>query len=541
MHRRFLLGPLTFLFAAGLLALIGCSKRVTPAEEGIRTQTLLLGNLAEPKDLDPHVVTAYTDMNVLAALFEGLTVLDEQTSAALPGAADKWDVSADGLTYTFHIRDNATWSNGEKLTSRDFAYAFQRILTPSFASEYAYMLWPIKNAEAFSSGKLTDFGEVGVSTPDDATLRLVLERPTPYLPTLAAHNSWFPVSRANVEKFGKMDQRGTAWTRPDNLVCNGPFVLKEWTPNARIVVDKNPKYWDAAQVRLNQIRFFPVESADVEERNFRAGQLHLTFDVPVSKIASYRAQSPSPLRNDALLGMYYLNFNTTKPPLDNPLVRRALSLAIDREAISRTVYENVWPASRAFTPPNCGGYTPRVQVRDNFDEARRLLAEAGYPGGKGLPSFAIQVLNDIRQPKAAEALQAMWQRELGVKITIEANEQKVWLQNQQSLSHQIGILGWVGDFPDPITFLSLALTGNGNNYSGWSNKQYDQLLDQASLTADPAARFELFQKAEALMLDEAPVAPLVTRSRTFLIHPAVKHWDLTQVGIHLYKKVYLGP
>jgi oligopeptide transport system substrate-binding protein len=535
MIRRFLLAS-AILITAFLGA---CSKRETPVQEGIRTQTLLIGNLAEPQDLDPHIVTAYTDMNVLVALFEGVTVLDEKTSQALPGVAERWEASADGLVYTFHLRANARWSNGDPVTSHDFAYAFQRILTPAFASEYSYMLWPIKNAEAFNTGKVTDFSAVGVETPDDTTLRITLERPTPYLPSLAAHPTWFPVHRATIEKFGRMDQRSTKWTRAGNLVGNGPFNLTEWTPNSRIVVTKNPLYWDAAATRLNRIIFFPIESADVEERNFRSGQLHLTWDLPVSKIASYRAQTPSPFRNDAMLDILYLNFNLKKPPFDNPLVRRALATGIDREAISRTVFEGVWPAAHSVTPPNCGTYVAPTRSADDFGEARRLLAEAGYPGGKGLPTIPLQVLNDIRQPKLAEALQAMWQRELGVSISIEPYEQKTWLQNQQTMNHTLGVLGWVGDFADPVTFLSLFLTGNGNNWTGWSNSAYDQLLDQASHTADAQARFKIFQQAEALLLHETPMAPLVNRTRAYLISPAVKNWEPAALGIHLYKKVYL--
>ena len=289
---------------------------------------------------------------------------------------------------------------------------------------------------------------MGVAAPDDATLRITLERPTPYLPSLAAHQTWFPVRRATIEKFGRTDERSTKWTRPGNLVGNGPFTLTEWTPNSRIVVTKNPLYWDAAASRLNRIIFFPIESADVEERDFRSGQLHVTYDIPVSKIAAYRAQAPSPFRNDRLLDILYLNFNVKKPPLDNPLVRRALATAIDRQAISRSVFEGAWPATYSITPPGCGDYLAPTRGPDDFVEARRLLAEAGYPGGKGLPVLPIEVLNDIRQPKLAEAIQAMWQRELGVRISIEPYEQKTWLQNQQTMAHTLGTLGWVADFAD---------------------------------------------------------------------------------------------
>lgn len=524
------------------LSLSSCSKHENPAEEGIRTQTLLVGNLAEPQDLDPDIITAYTDMNIVVALFEGLTVLDEKTSEALPGVAERWEVSPDGLVYTFHLRPTAKWSNGDPVTSHDFAYAFQRLLSPKFAGEYSYMLWPIKNAEAFNSGKITDFSAVGVATTDDLTLRLTLERPTPYLPALASHQTWFPLHRATIEKFGRMDERSTKWTRPGNLVGNGPFTLAEWTPHSRIVVTKNPLYWDAATTRLNRIIFFPIESADVEERNFRSGQLHVTYDLPVSKIPAYRDQASGVYRNDPLLDILYLNFNVTKPPFNNPLVRQALGFAIDREAISRTVFESAWPAAYSITPPGCGNYVPPKGPSVNFDEARRLLADAGYPGGKGLPTLPLQVLNDIRQPKLAEALQAMWRRELGVNISIEPYEQKTFFQNQQTMTHTFAFSGWVADFADPVTFLNLFVTGNGNNWSGWSNATYDHLMDEAAHTADVEARFKIFHQAEALMLKDAPVVPLVFRTKTYLINPAVKNWDPAPIGIHLYKRVYLqGP
>src|SRR5882724_10184331 len=217
MSRTALLLPFLAILIGVALGEAGCTKRETPVEAGIRTQTLLIGNLAEPRDLDPHIVTAATDSYILAALFEGLTVLDEQTSKPLPGTADHWEISADGTVYTFHLRPEARWSNGDTVTARDFAYAFQRMLTPALGSEYSYMLWVIKNAEAYTSGKLTDFSAVGVTVLDDATLRLTLERPTPYLLALAAHGTWVPVHRATIEKFGRIDQRSTAWTRPGNL------------------------------------------------------------------------------------------------------------------------------------------------------------------------------------------------------------------------------------------------------------------------------------------------------------------------------------
>ena len=522
-----------------LLATAACSKRETLVEVGIRTRTLLVGGQNEPATLDPQLIEAYTDMRIAVALGEGLTCFDEKTGAAVPGVAERWEVSPDGLTYTFHLRPAARWSNGEPVTARDFAYSFRRILSPALGASYNYMLWPIKNAQAFSAGQTKDFAAVGVAVLDDATLKLTLARPTPYLPLLAAHSTWYPVHRATIEKFGKIDERGTAWTKPANFVGNGPFTLTEWTPNARITVTKNPLYWGAAANALERVQFFPIEKADVEELNFRAGQLHVTFAAPSSKITTYRQQSPDRLRLDPLLGLFYVNFNTTKPPLTDPKVRRALALAIDRAAISQSVYSGANRPAFTVVPPQCGGYPGPAGQPFDFAAARALLAEAGFPGGKGLPAMPIQVLNDDKLPKVAEAIQAMWQRELGVNITIEPLEQKTWVQNQQNLAHTLALMGWTADFPDPITFLDVFRQGGGNNWTGWSSAAYDALLDRAAQTADPVARFATLREAESLLLAATPIAPFIFGSSNYLIHPAVKNWAPAPLGLHRFQLIRL--
>ena len=523
-----------------LLAGSGCGRRETAVAEGLRTRTLHLGNQNEPATIDPHIMDAATDMNVVVALFEGLTCYDEKTGEGVPGVASRWEVSADGLGYTFHLRPDAKWSNGDRVTAGDFAYSFQRILTPALGSTYAYMLWPIRNAEAFNTGKITRFDEVGVTAVDDATLQLTLARPTPYLPMLAAHSTWMPVHRATVEKFGRAEDRASTWTRPGNLVGNGAFVLSEWQPNARLTVTRNPHYWGAAQNQIERVVFYPIEKAEVEELNFRAGQLHVTFGLPASKITSYRSASDERLRIDPLLAIEYLNFNTTKPPLNDIRVRRALALAIDRAAIARNVYAGSRLPAGTIVPPNCGGYTGPAGLELDFAAARRLLAEAGFPEGKGFPTMALQVRNDESQSRMGEAIQAMWQRELGVSITIEPYEQKTWLQNQQTLSHTLGVLGWTADFPDAITFLDVFRTGNGNNWTGWGSPEYDRLLDAGAVTANAAARLKLLQQAESVLLAEAPAAPVNFRARSYLLHPTVKNWIPSPLGIHRYQLLRLA-
>jgi oligopeptide transport system substrate-binding protein len=538
------LNPITRLTVLPLvgclaLALFGCSRRETPVEVGIRRQILLVGNGAEPADLDPDTVTTYTDTHILYSLFEGLTKLDAKTSDPVPDLAERWDVSPDGKVYTFHLRANARWSDGDPVTADDFVYSFHRILSPAFDALYSYMLWPIKNAEAFNSGKMTDFSQVGAVALDAQTLQLTLEKPTPYLPAMASHNTWLPVQKKTIEKFGRMDEKGTRWTRPGNLIGNGAFTLAEWVPNARIAVVKNPLYWDAANTRLNRIEFYPIEKPDIEDLNFRSGQLHTTYVLPMSKIPVYRAHEPPDVRIDPVLSTYYLFFNVTKPPLDNQKLRLALSYGVDREALSRDVTKGTYPPVRSLTPPNCGGYTCRTQVPDDFPKARQLLAEAGYPGGKGLPSIEVQCYQSEVPLRMIEAIQAMWLKELGVRITIAQLETKTLYTNQQTRNYSIGFSSWIADYPDPNTFLGTMVTDCGNNYAGWSNKEFDGLIEEAASTADNAKRFEIFQRAEAILLNEAPLVPLYVQPNVNGINPAVRGWTTTAVGFHEWNRIWL--
>ncbi|MDI1250638.1 MAG: peptide ABC transporter substrate-binding protein [Lacunisphaera sp.] len=530
---------LCLLFSVICLLCSACARRETPVREGIRTGTLLVGNLAEPQELDPQLISAFTDQNIAVALFEGLCALDERTSQPVPAAAERWVVSANGLVYTFHLRPTARWSNGDPLTAHDFVASWRRALAPSLAAEYAYLLYPLKNAAAFNAGKLTGPAAIGAEALDDRTLRLTLERPTPYLPALTAQPAWFPVNPRVLAKFGDLNQRLPAWTRPGNLIGNGPFTLAEWTPNARLVVAQNPAYWDAAAVRLQRIVFLPTENPEVDERNYRAGQVHVTYSLPTAKIEVYRATDPAALRLDPFLQAIFLRFNTTRPPFGDASVRRALSLAIDRAALATHVLRGAGTPATTFTPPDCAGYTAAAGVPTDYDDARRLLAAAGFPDGRGLPTLDLQVRNDEYQPRLAEVLQAAWKKELGVNLTITPLEQKTWVQNQQSLNYTLSGAGWIGDFVDPVTFLDLFVSGGGNNWTGWADPAYDRLIDQAARTADPAARHGFFQQAEARLLEQAPVAPVYFGIRAYLLHPAVRGWEPSLLGLHQYKKVYL--
>ncbi len=533
--------PLLASLAALLLLGTGCARREAPAEAARRTKTLLLGNGAEPQDLDPQTCVAFTDYNILISLFEGLTCMDEKTSQPVPGAAERWEASADGLVYTFHLRADARWSNGDPLTAEDFVFTFHRMLSPGLASEYSYLLFPLKNAEAFNTGKLADFSAVGVHAIDARTLRLDLDHPCPYLPAIAAHQAWFPVHRATIEKFGPFDRRATPWTRPGNLVGNGPFVLKEWSPNARIVVVKNPQYYDAAHTTLNAVVFFPDDNIATDENNFRAGQLHVTNDLLPDRIAHYRATAPELLRIDPFIQTYYLGFNVTRPPLNDPRVRRALSWAIDRDAIARNVLQGSRQPAYALTPPDTAGYTAAAHMPTDFAAARQLLAEAGYPGGKNFPPLQIQMFTDAINTKVLEAIQQMWHRELGLTVTLTNQDYRVYMDNERSLAYQVTLMRWIGDYDDPSTFLGLYKSDCPNNWTGWKDAEYDRRNDQADGALDPAVRYAFLQQAEARLLDQAPIAPVFYGSRTYLKQPYVRGWVPSLLGIHRYQYVQLDP
>ncbi len=526
------------LCALGLAS--GCGKRETRVEVANRQQILLYGNKAEPQDLDPHVVQGVGEHQIISTLLEGLVAEDPKTLDPVPGIAERWEISPDGRVYTFHIRANAKWSNGDPVTAHDFAKSYRRILTPSLGSLYSYMLHPLKNAKAFNEGKITDPTQLGVRAIDDHTLELTLECPTPYLlHSMASHYTWWAVHLPTIEKHGDPYKPGSRWTRPENYVGNGPFILTEWVPNSVIRVRKNTNYWDAANVRLNGVDFLPIESIDSEERSFRAGQLHRTEELPNAKIDAYRKDNPQFLRIDDYLGNYFYRVNVGHPALKDKRVRHALSQAIDRQAIVETVTRGGQRPAFAFTPPDTEGYTSRAQLKFDIEGAKKLLAEAGYPEGKGLPPIEIHYNTSENHRAIAEAIQQMWKRNLGVDATLRNEEWKVYLDTQSATNYMVSRAGWIGDYPDPNTFLETFLSYSGNNRTGWANPEFDRLLQAAGCATNQAERYELLQKAEAILLDELPLIPIYFYTRVYLLHPSVQNWHPTYLDHHPFKHVYL--
>jgi len=529
----------TWIVLTGL-ALAGCSKPETRVEQGNREQVLHLGNLVEPTDLDPHVVTSMQNFYILAALFEGLTGHDPKDASPVPALAERWDISEDGTVYTFHLRKSARWSNGDPVTAPDFVKTYRRILSPGVASEYRYLHENlIRNAAAFVKGEVTDFTEVGYHAVDDHTLRMTLVTPSGYFLGKLNHHAFFPLHMPTVEKFGGLEKRGTDWTRPGNLVGNGPYVLKEWKVNDVIAVEPSDTYWDQETVRLRGIRFYPIESAETEERAFRSGQLHVTATIPTGKIDPYREENPELLQIEPFFATYFLRFNVKVKPLDDVRVRRALTLVIDREGIIRTVLRAGQMPAYNLTPPNIPGYTGQPAFTHDVARARQLLAEAGHPNGEGLPKLEYLFNTSEGHKQIAEALQQMWKQHLGLDVTLVNQEAKVYQATMVAGDYQIARYGWVGDYLDPSSFLDMMATTSGNNQTGWSNAEYDRLLVAASRTGEAAPRAALMQQAEAILMSEMPIAPIYFYTRNYLRLPAVKGWDANLLDIHPYKYVWL--
>lgn len=521
------------------VALTACGRRETRVEVGNREQILHISNGTEPEDIDPQIVTGVPEHHIITALYEGLVGEDPKDLHPVPGVAERWEVSTNGLVYTFHLRPNARWTNGERVTAPDFVRSYQRILSPTLAGDYAYMLYVMKGAEAYHKGGLKDFPAVGVKALDEGTLQITLESPTPYFVSLLNHYTWFPVPLSVIEKHGPADKRGNRWTRPGNFVGNGPFRLKEWRMNDVLVAEKNPDYWDAANVKLNAIHFYAMDSAETMERSFRAGQLHNAYTILATKIDPYKKQNPELLHISPHLASYFYRLNCVSGPTTNKLVRQALVMAIDRKSIVENVTRGGQIPATWFTPPGCGGYTARARFKEDVAGAKQKLAEAGFPDGKGLQKIEILYNTDENHRAIAEAIQEMWRKNLGIDATLVNQEWKVYLDNNRKLNYQITRAGWTGDYVDPNTFLDMFTSWSQQNQTGWKNAQYDDRIRRAAIEQDPAKRLELFQQAEEILLEELPIMPIYIYTRIYLLSPAVKGWHETILDHHPWKHVWL--
>jgi len=530
------------------LTLTACGPKadqVDPRDARIREANaagiLLFGNGAEVADLDPQTVTGVPEHKVIMALMEGLVSETPGTLEPEPAVAERWDISPDGRTYTFHLRADARWSNGDPVTATDFLRSYQRILTPALAAEYANMIHDfVVGAKEYHEGTLTDFSQVGFRVIDERTLEIRLIQPTPFfLRMLASHYAWWPVPIRVVEKFDGLARRDSAWTRPENFVGNGPFRLKAWLRQQKLVVERSPTYWDAARVRLHEIHFFNTENIPGEERMFRTGQLHRTYELPHSKIDTYRDTRSPFLRIEPYLGSYFYRINVTRPPFTDVRVRRAFALAVNREDLVTYVTKGGQQPAYNYTPPGFPDFAPKARLTGTLEDARRLLAEAGYPGGKGLPPVEVHFNTSENHLAIAEALQAMWRKNLGVEVTLKNQEWKVYLDAHDTLDYSLSRSGWIGDYLDCNTFLEIFITNGGNNDTGWSNAGFDALRAKALAAASNQERLACYERMEEILMEELPIIPLYFYTKVFLLDPTVKGMEPNLLDNHPFKYVWL--
>ncbi len=484
---------------------------------------LHFGNGTEPQDIDPAATTGVPEARIINALFEGLVSYAPSGSGVAPGVASRWETSADGLEWTFHLRPEARWSDGSPVTANDFLRSFQRTLTPSFGSEYAYFLYHVAGAEAFNKGALKDFSRTGFNAPDDRTLRIRLRQRVPFLLESLTHHSWMPVPIATVEKHGALTAKGTAWTKPGNFAGNGPFILSEWLPNQRIVATRSPTYWNATATRLDAIYFHAIDNPDTEERMYRAGKLDITSTLPTSRIRAYRRQRPGEFRSDDLYGVYLYRLNLTRKPLDDVRVRRALAIAIDRTSITENILLAGQQPALNFIPPS-PDFRSTSTITGTLDDARRLLAEAGFPDGRGFPRLELLYNSMEAHKQLAEAIQQMWKRNLGIDIVLRNEEWKVYLETVNRLDYDIARFGWNADYPDPYSFLDLWITGGGNNNTGYANPAYDRLLSASLASPGASSRHDVYRKLDDILVRDVPGIPLYFYKRVYAISPRVRNW-----------------
>jgi len=525
-----------------LIFLIGCSENITPVDSGLEQQIYHHGNGSEPQGIDPHIVTGVPEHHILISLCEGLTIPNPNPTGSdgyIPGTAESWTISDDGKEYIFKLNKNAKWSNGDPVTADDFVWSWKRILTASLGSQYPDMLYYLVGAYEYHNGEIDNFDKVGVKALDSHTLKVNLKNPTPFFIGLLSHYSTWPVHKETVLKHGDIDDRNGEWTRPGNFVCNGPFQLKTWELNNKIVVEKNPHYYDASMVRLNEIHYYPVSNVMTEDRMFRAGQLHLTSSMPTQKCPIYIEEKNPNLKIDPYMGTYFYRINTENETLRDVRVRKALAYSIDRQLLVDKVTQCGQIPAYSFTPPGSNGYQPSTEIPYDPVLAKQLLAEAGYSSDNPFPKLEILFNTNEGHRKVALAIQQMWQNELGIEVELVNQDWKVYLSREMVGDFQISRAGWIGDYEDPNTFLDLMRPNRGNNKTGWENMDFDALVEEANTINDQEKRYELLNEAEKILIDNMPIIPLYTYVRVYQLSPDVKGFNPHILDHHHPKFIYL--
>jgi len=501
-------------------------------------QTIHRGNAEEPQTLDPHLAQGVPASNVLRDLFEGLATT-EPGGRIVPGAAEHWDISRDGLVYTFYLDPESRWSNGEALTAEDFVWSWKRVVAPETGASYARMLSPVKNAKAILAGTL-DTESLGVEALSASSFQVTLEAPTPYFLGLLTHPTTYPVYRPSLETHG------SAHVRPGKLVSNGAFRLHDWQLRASIELVRNPHYRAADEVIVDRVVFYPFEDEVTEFNRFRAGDLHWTYQVPSSQFRWLQDNLPEALQVAPWFGTYFFGFNLQQPPFqDNLALRQALDLAVDRDILTSSVTRFGEIPTYSLIPPGLPDYAAYVPEHADWTqaereaEARRRYAAAGYSEDDPL-TVELRYNSSENHRRVAVAIAAMWKQTLGVQTRLINEEFRVFLQNRaMGRVTEVFRAGWIGDYQDAFTFLELFHSQHARNDSGYDNPSYDRLLGQIAAERIPALRRNLMVEAERMLLADQVVLPVFVYVSKRLVDPRLQGWRENVMDHHLTRHMYL--
>ena len=509
-----------FLAGALALALAGSASAVT----------LNLHNGGDPTSLDPHKLSGDWENRIAGDIFEGL-IAEDIGANPIPGQAESWTVSDDKTVYTFKLRDGISWSDGKPVTAADFLFAFQRLFDPKNAAEYAYLQFNIKNAAAINEGKITDMAQLGVKAVDDKTLEITLEQPTPYFISSLYHYTAYPLPKHII------DAKGADWVKIENIVTNGPYKPTEWVPGSHVLTVKNDKYYGTADLRIDSVKFVTLEDNAAALKQFRAGEFDILTDFPKDQYQWIQENLPGQAHVVPFAGLYYYVINSTKPPFDNANVRKALSMAVNREVIGPQILGTGELPAYSWVPPGMSGYPSPVMVDwkdlpydQKVVEAKKLLAEAGITPEKPLKAQLRYNTNDNHK-RIAVAIASMW-KPLGVEVELYNTETKVHYDEMQRGLLDIGRAGWLADYNDADNFLSLLKTGIEHNYGKWTNAEYDKLIEDGNKEQDQAKRAELFQKAEKIALDNTAAIPIYYYLSENIVSPKIKGFQDNAFDIH---------
>jgi len=507
-----LLNAATFCRLARLITLLllalasACKSAPQSSDKHFRVN---LGT--EPPSLDWSLATDHVSFNVISNLMVGLTEFDKDLKPA-PVIAKSWDFQDGGKKIVFHLRDDVQWSDGKKVRAQDFEYSWKRLLNPKTASQYAYILFDVANAQEYNEGKVKEASSVGVQAPDDQTLIVTLRHPASYFLAITTFEVTYPQRQDIIEKFD------TRWTEPGNIVTNGPFRLQTWRHENQIELSANPTFF-RGKPSLENVTMYMVNEKTTAVTMFEQGNLDFIDDHSIPPLDKPRLSKMSGYKLVPQLRGEYYSFAVDRKPFDNPQVRKAFAMAIDRDVLPKILQGGQTPAT-SWVPPGMLAHNPEIGLKFNPDEARRLLKEAGYPDGKGLPPIVLGYNTDEEKKLVAEAIQSMWQKHLGVVVQIENQEWKVFLKKLQNDPFPVFRSGWGADYPDPDNFMKLFTSNSGNNHGRWKNPRYDQLLELAARELDPKKRTQIYDEAQKILSEtDAAIVPLYWKAEATILNP----------------------